>query len=105
MNKTLIEVRPDGLALAVRVGSNKMEAKAKRVRVRQQEAGGFVLELGELIFAHCFDITGLPYPLVAHELFINWIRDHISDSASKRFAGPIAQLAQQAMAVDIRSAA
>lgn len=105
MSKTLIEVRPDGLALAVKVDGGRIQAEVKKARARPQEIGGFVLELGEPIFARQFNIAGMPRPLVAHELFVDWIREKIPSAEFKHFAGPIARLAQQITAPEIRSAA
>lgn len=105
MSKMLIDVRPDGLALAVKVDGNKIHAEVKKVRTRPHEIGGFVLELDEPIFARRFNITGLPRPLIAHELFVEWIRKNIPSAKFKGFAGPIARLAQEITATKIRSVA
>ena len=96
MSKMLIEVRPDGLALAVKVDGNKIHAVVRKTRTRPQEIGGFILELDEPVFARQFNITGMPRPLVAHELFVEWVREKIPGARFKNFAGPIAKLAQQA---------
>ena len=106
MSKILIEVRPDGLAVEVKIDGNGMQAEIRQgARARPQEIGGFVLELGEPIFARRFNIAGLPRPLIAHELFVKWIREKIPSMQFKTFAGPIARLAQQITAQKIRPAA
>ena len=96
MSKMLIEVRPDGLALAVKVDGNKIHAVVREARTRPQEIGGFILELDEPVFARQFDITGLPRPIRANELFVEWVKRQIPSAEFKNFAGPIAKLAQQA---------
>ena len=101
MKKMLMSIRPDGLALVVKVEMEKIRADlfvARRREYLGEADEEFILEVGaSKIFSQEFNITGLPWqPASNQELFADWLREKIAREPFKRFAEPIARLAQQA---------
>ncbi|MDO8569566.1 MAG: hypothetical protein Q7R89_02195 [bacterium] len=90
-------LRPDGLALTVKIRDNKIIADV-RVIERCYDADSQELQVlvREKSYYQEFDISNLPWRAKSNiELLERWIRDKIEKSGFRKFSGVIARLAQE----------
>ena len=93
----LLAIMSDGSGLTVKVSGDKVVVDVREIHnYFEEEWEGPMFEVYEKVFSQEFDFSGLPWKSERHkELLAELVRGRIMRTSFKKFAEPIARLAQK----------